>query len=51
MSYDPLKDDSLFRDDPLLPIDRPEEKTAQGEPADEAVTNFEKFWEQITHAG
>jgi murein DD-endopeptidase MepM/ murein hydrolase activator NlpD len=51
MSYDPLKDDSLFREDPLLPIDIPQEAAAQGEQDPEAVTSFEKFWEQITHAG
>ena len=51
MSYDPLKDDSLFTEDPLIPIDIPQEKISQGEQSQDNVTTFERFWEQITHAG
>jgi murein DD-endopeptidase MepM/ murein hydrolase activator NlpD len=51
MSYDPLKDDSLLKADPLFPTDSQQEKTAQGEEAQDAVANFEKFWEQVTRAG
>ncbi len=51
MSYDPLKDDSLLTADPLLPIEPRKEETAQGEESRDAVTQFEQFWEQITHAG
>lgn len=51
MSYDPLKDDSPLTADPLLPIEPRKEETAQGEESRDAVTQFEQFWEQITHAG
>ncbi len=52
MAIDPLKDSPLLNEDPpLTATSTPPENDLQGAIDKDTTSNFERFWEQIAHAG